>query len=220
MATLGATVCPEPVGVVPCLAWSSASLTFTRGVMTDAIPWPLLQHQYQTTETFKSEISKMCATELNAFRAGQDFVKNMDYQETGKTDSRLPFNSIVDSLNIPFVFSSKLNKQLNNPTNGDQKDQIRRESLGFMRGIMDECTHLKNFAIPVAPEFCIAVAAELDAYQPREGVRAIPEIWPGSQIRFIKGEGHVSSYLLKQGVFREAIYDVLDLMQHKTSQSE
>ena len=33
MAALSATVMPRPVGVVPCLAWTSASLTFTEGVL-------------------------------------------------------------------------------------------------------------------------------------------------------------------------------------------
>ena len=45
MAALSATVMPRPVGVVPCLAWTSASLTFTEGVLADAIPWDLLSRQ-------------------------------------------------------------------------------------------------------------------------------------------------------------------------------
>ena len=39
MASLGATVWPRPIGLVPCLIWSSASVTFTKGALTGAIPW-------------------------------------------------------------------------------------------------------------------------------------------------------------------------------------
>ena len=36
MASLGATVWDKPIGLVPCLSWTSASLTFTKG-------WLILQ---------------------------------------------------------------------------------------------------------------------------------------------------------------------------------
>ena len=52
MAALSATVMPRPVGVVPCLAWTSASLTFTEGVLADAIPWDLLSRQLVTRTEF------------------------------------------------------------------------------------------------------------------------------------------------------------------------
>ena len=34
MASLGATVWPKPIALVPCLSWTSASVTFTKGVLT------------------------------------------------------------------------------------------------------------------------------------------------------------------------------------------
>ena len=129
------------------------------------------------------------------------------------------------------------------------------EALQFMRGIMDEFTHLKNYDVPVDPgtyykhllsmsaillglyvyvfrtqgmlwgkgfqthvhvaELIIIVAAEHDAYMPRDGITALPEIWPGSKLRFIDGSGHVASYLFKQSVFRQAIYDAVDLYCQK-----
>jgi hypothetical protein len=48
----------------------------------------------------------------------------------------------------------------------------------------DECTHLKNYDVPFDPNMIIIVVAENDAYQPREGVAALPDIWPG--ILFIR----------------------------------
>ena len=45
--------------------------------------------------------------------------------------------------------------------------------------LQDECTHLKNFDVPFDPSLIVIVVAENDAYQPREGVAALPDIWPG-----------------------------------------
>ncbi|XP_043259503.1 protein ABHD18 isoform X1 [Colletes gigas] len=79
-----------------------------------------------------------------------------------------------------------------------------REALQFMCGIMDECTHLKNFEVPVDTELIIAVCARDDAYVPRDGCMSLEKIWPGVEIRYIEA-GHVSAYLLHQKVFRSTI---------------
>ena len=81
-----------------------------------------------------------------------------------------------------------------------------REALQFMCGIMDECTHLKNFEVPVDTELIIAVCARNDAYVPRDGCMSLDKIWPGAEIRYIDA-GHVSAYLLHQKVFRSTIIE-------------
>lgn len=43
-----------------------------------------------------------------------------------------------------------------------------REALQFMRGVMDECTHLKNFSMPYDTSLITAISAKDDAYVPRE----------------------------------------------------
>ena len=85
---------------------------------------------------------------------------------------------------------------------------------------MDECTHLKNFAVPVDPFLSVVVAAEKDAYQTRDGVRPFHDIWTGAEVRYLPGAGHMSLYLFKQNIFKKVIYEVLDklLMQQKTKQ--
>ena len=136
-------------------------------------------------------------------------------------------DSIVNSLRVPLDYVPYLN-QLTSSTGGGGGDaereesarleeEVRKETFHFMRGIMDECTHLGNFDVPVDPSLCLAIAAENDAYQPRDEERVpdITKVWKGSQLRFIPGEGHVSSYLFKQRLFREAIYEVLDKMEEK-----
>lgn len=109
-----------------------------------------------------------------------------------------------------------------------QRHSLQKESLCFMKGVMDECTHIANFsgenleclnidltifiqqtgltmflilAVPVDPGLIIIVQAKEDAYVPRTGVRSLQEIWPGCEVRYLNG-GHVSAYLFKQGLFR------------------
>lgn len=240
MASLGATVWPKPIALVPCLSWTSASVTFTKGVMTGAIPWHFLEKQYSTLSGYREEIIKMVQSEENAFKAGVEFAQNFEelsvsppsakstnhengqiFNPTKPTESN---NSLLGSIQLPsFSYPSSLlsvrggglpflTKFLRNDTNETTTEAIRKEAVQFMRGIMDECTHLKNFDIPYDPSLIYIVVAEKDAYQPREGVSALPDIWPGAKLRYIHDQGHVSSYLFKQDVFRQAIYDALDAL--------
>jgi hypothetical protein len=39
---------------------------------------------------------------------------------------------------------------------------VQKEAIQFMRGMMDEFTHLKNFSRPIDPELIIVIAARLD----------------------------------------------------------
>ncbi|KAL5289933.1 C4orf29 family protein [Megaselia abdita] len=76
-----------------------------------------------------------------------------------------------------------------------------REALQFMRGVMDECTHLKNFSVPYDTNLAIAVCAKDDAYVPRKGCSSLEDIWPGVEVRYLDA-GHVSAYVLHQKLFR------------------
>ncbi|XP_044538260.1 protein ABHD18 [Gracilinanus agilis] len=97
---------------------------------------------------------------------------------------------------------------------GRRRRSLQKESLMFMKGVMDECTHVANFSVPVDPSLIIVVQAKEDAYIPRTGVRSLQEIWPGCEIRYLEG-GHISAYLFKQGLFRQAIYDAFERFLHK-----
>ncbi|KPJ11538.1 Uncharacterized protein C4orf29-like [Papilio machaon] len=89
-----------------------------------------------------------------------------------------------------------------------------REALQFMRGIMDECTHLSNFSIPYDTSLIIAVCAKHDAYVPREDVGRLEEIWPGAEVRYVDA-GHVSAYILHQSVFRACIIEAFERSKKK-----
>ncbi|XP_053179816.1 protein ABHD18 [Scomber japonicus] len=89
------------------------------------------------------------------------------------------------------------------------RQSLHKESISFMKGVMDECTHMANFSVPVDTSLIIVVQAKEDAYVPRAGVRSLQEIWPGCEVRYLNG-GHISAYLFKQNVFRQAIYDAFN----------
>ncbi|KAI6069527.1 Protein ABHD18 isoform X1 [Aix galericulata] len=125
----------------------------------------------------------------------------------------------MQCMNQTFSTSSNSNKNLNSQhgqriNNRRRSETLQRESLRFMKGVMDECTHVANFSVPVDPSLIIVVQAKEDAYIPRTGVRSLQEIWPGCEIRYLDG-GHVSAYLFKQGLFRQAIYDAFDRFLQK-----
>ncbi|XP_051172525.1 protein ABHD18 isoform X2 [Leptopilina boulardi] len=99
-----------------------------------------------------------------------------------------------------------ISNRFKNTDSDSLKDNKWREheAYQFMRGIMDECTHLKNFELPVDTELIIAVCARDDAYVPRDGCMSLEEIWPGAEIRYIDA-GHITAYLLHQKLFRSTI---------------
>ncbi|XP_030336559.1 protein ABHD18 isoform X2 [Strigops habroptila] len=130
----------------------------------------------------------------------QDASKMQCINQTFSTSSN-------SSKNFTSSQEHRINKRRKN-------DTLQRESLRFMKGVMDECTHVANFSVPVDPSLIIVVQAKEDAYIPRTGVRSLQEIWPGCEIRYLDG-GHVSAYLFKQGLFRQAIYDAFDRFLQK-----
>lgn len=83
----------------------------------------------------------------------------------------------------------------------EQAHSLEQEATNFMIGVMDECTHLGNFSIPIDPNLVIIVAATRDAYVPRQGVIPLDQLWPGSEVRYID-QGHIAAFLLHNNVFR------------------
>lgn len=84
-----------------------------------------------------------------------------------------------------------------------------KEALWFMRGIMDECTHLKNFSVPVDTSLIIAVCAKDDGYVPRTGVSGLEDVWPGATVKYIDC-GHVTACLLYRKVFVDSIVEAFE----------
>jgi len=70
-----------------------------------------------------------------------------------------------------------------------------------MKGIMDECTHLKNFKPPVDMDIVIAVCAKRDGYVPQHTMDKLEDIWPGAEVRYVD-TGHVAAFLLHRNTFK------------------
>ncbi|CAB3379189.1 Hypothetical predicted protein [Cloeon dipterum] len=252
MASISATNWPKPVVLVPCLSWSTASTVFTKGVMSAAIDWSMLEAQYMGNEQYRQDLRKMLtmekdkkmetiftpnmisvACEQDAFRAGQHFaqsfpstmsrISRMDAQEDSDSDhdqqpqqqtmvaTGTGTGGVVPSMLAGFHLSKK---RLSASGNAEKRQKAQDEVLQFMRGIMDECTHLKNFSVPVDTELIIAIAALEDAYVPRDNCTHLQDIWPGASIRFLKG-GHVSSFVLYLNTFRKAVIEGFELYKQR-----
>lgn len=190
MASLAASTWPKPISLVPCLAWTSASVTFCQGVMAQAINWKQLREQYESTSEYRTQILEL--------------VRSPEF-EVRRIVEGVEDNFLRDSFLAPATRRLSLRDFRDLST--QQRTNV--EAFLFMRGLMDECTHLGNYSLPVDTELIELVAAEYDAYQPRGSVTPLNQLWPGSNIRYVKN-GHVSSYLFQQSVFRQAIYDSLD----------
>ncbi|XP_040274369.1 protein ABHD18 isoform X2 [Bufo bufo] len=241
MASLAATNWPKPIPLIPCLSWSTASAVFTTGVLSRAVNWKELEKQYCTQSVYEEEIMHLleyCGTD--SFKMGQDFVKNSPNSvdslthlklaasifRLNRTQKPLSAEPIQASTNNELMFQSDpkgtyigqaVNGGLNTHLKREQakrSEALQKESLLFMKGVMDECTHVANFSVPVDPTLITVVQAKEDAYVPRVGVRSLQEIWPGCEVRYIEG-GHVSAYLFKQGLFRQAIYDAFNRFLQK-----
>lgn len=141
------------------------------------------------------------------FKAGQSFAKEVADGEASESE----INSFLEKIGVLNAFSSSKKR-----SREDQRTiaQQRTDALDFMRGIMDECTHLGNFSVPVDPSLAIIVQATHDAYVPRQGLIPLDRIWAGSSVRQIDG-GHVTAIILKNKVFREAIFDSMELTANK-----
>ncbi|XP_072039935.1 protein ABHD18-like [Amphiura filiformis] len=83
---------------------------------------------------------------------------------------------------------------------------VKDEAMEFMHGVMDAATFVGNFSTPVDSSLITVIAAEQDAYIPRDKVPSLQDLWPGVEVRYINS-GHVRAILFMQDHFRKAIDD-------------
>lgn len=98
---------------------------------------------------------------------------------------------------------SALRDDVNTMRSRDQK------AIWFMRGLMDECTHVRNFTAPAEASLVIAVVATADAYIPRVGAscsESLADVWPGATVKYVKS-GHVGAYLRHLQLFHSSILE-------------
>ncbi|KAK1903672.1 Protein ABHD18 [Dissostichus eleginoides] len=205
MASLAVTNWPKPIPLIPCLSWSTASSVFTTGVLSKAVNWKELEKQYAINSVYEEEIIKLleyCGAD--SFKMAPEFAKNDDSlslsgdirvsvgQSTragGEAEAELVDQVLSSGTSGGGLGYLPRSPGANNPLQGTKTEStkcsrpsLHRESISFMKGVMDECTHMANFSVPVDPSLIIVVQAKEDAYIPRTGVLSLQEIWPGQAI--------------------------------------
>ncbi|KAI5702553.1 hypothetical protein M8J76_016188 [Diaphorina citri] len=228
MASLAATNWPKPLVLVPCLSWSTASGVFTEGVLSGAVPWDLLEDQYNREHTFRDEIEKMMTIiDGEAYKAGEHFARtypssllNMGAMSSSNNTST-HLEDVMTSQerdNLLTKIQIKLGHLTDRSAISKPALDVKvRQGFHFMRGIMNQCTHLANFSTPIDTSLIIAVCARDDGYVPQEGVMDLRDIWPGCEVRYVEG-GHVLAFLLHQQDFRNAIRDAFNRARLKMNQ--
>ena len=73
MASLAATNWPEPLALIPCMSWTSASVVWTEGVLSKTIPWRVLESQYSKDPAYEKEIFQILNT-VDSYKFGKSFV--------------------------------------------------------------------------------------------------------------------------------------------------
>ena len=153
-------------------------------------------------------ISKECESAFDAGRHfAQSYTRHMN-DVVNKTIEPPTAPSIKDVKNITNQWPDLSNifgvgqlKQLKNT----ERVRARLQAIQFMRGIMDEFTHIANYSRPVDCSPIVIVAARDDAYVPRAGTTNLSQLWPESEIRYVK-TGHIGAYLLHHSIFRCEFY--------------
>ncbi|XP_062055633.1 protein ABHD18 isoform X3 [Lepus europaeus] len=211
MASLAVSNWPKPMPLIPCLSWSTASGVFTT---TDSF-----KMGQEFVKRFPSSADKLTNLNLVSRTLNLDMTNQVVSPKPAECHNSSKTSIDATSKELLVQDTSKLecfNQALStnksnyascNPQSShllskeQRRNNLQKESLIFMKGVMDECTHVANFSVPVDPSLIIVVQAKEDAYIPRTGVRSLQEIWPGCEIRYLDG-GHISAYLFKQGLFR------------------
>ncbi|XP_023815322.1 protein ABHD18 isoform X2 [Oryzias latipes] len=240
MASLAVTNWPKPIPLVPCLSWSTASSVFTTGVLSKAVNWSQLEKQYAVNSVYEKEIIQLLeycgadsfkmgpepwrrssSLDLDNFPEGfsmtsdQTFIAGRSPGVDGAhnrhqaADRRYHLVSALGYRGASSDLPSSSPRREKTESTRFCRPSLHVESISFMKGVMDECTHMANFSVPVDTSLIIVVQAKEDAYVPRAGVLSLQEIWPGCEVRYLSG-GHISAYLFKQNVFRQAIYDAFN----------
>ncbi|KAG7241943.1 hypothetical protein INR49_024690 [Caranx melampygus] len=214
MASLAVTNWPKPIPLIPCLSWSTASSVFTTGVLSKAVNWAELEKQYAINSVYEDEIINLleyCGAD--SFKMGQAIMKSGDSIEhllglSGGDKASMDRFSNAGGESVAghdLLFGG-----------GPAGEQLETKLSGQQHTAQDEDRSSQMLSAITAQRvnklhegLIIVVQAKEDAYIPRTGVLSLQEIWPGCEVRYLNG-GHISAYLFKQNVFRQAIYDAFN----------
>ena len=81
------------------------------------------------------------------------------------------------------------------------RHNVNRGTMDFMRHVMDECTHLANFTVPLDTDMIIIPTAIHDLYYPRDNIISLADLWSGCEMRYLNTD-HVGGCLFFHKQFR------------------
>lgn len=199
MASLASTVWPKPLAVVPCLSWTTAGPTFTRGVMAKSIPWEVLHKQYFENKGYQ--------------KIKEDLIILSEKENSKRAPENKQICSFLNNSPDPIDFN-KLDNY--NTPSGKKEKPVHPEIIEFMHILMDECTHLLNFDKPVDTSLIKVISAKEDCYILRDGVNDFKSIYniEDNQVEYLD-RGHVGAFLLSQNRFRQTIVTMLNKLIEK-----
>nr|CAH7740148.1 unnamed protein product [Callosobruchus chinensis] len=215
-------------------------ISFHRGCDERIYQLDVLQQQYLSNKMYCEELSKLCKIVDDPFAC--ELSKTPDIAFETIEDVTAPnvtphqlitfINDISNCPEIDYkpsshrkkIFTSTHPSIINllrqaHPVLHPSKNIIEmkkraREALWFMRGMMDECTHLKNFSVPFDTSLIISICANADGYVPRVGISKIEDIWPGATVKYVEC-GHVGAYLWYRKMFIESIIEAFNKAKRK-----
>lgn len=167
----------------------------------------------------KQQQQQRTLTDEEMFGAGRIFAKN--FLSLNLSDINSGLTKYLDKV-VPPRYLSKFTQTISETLVSSSSsspsslvdEATKRDAFNFMSGVMDECTHLGNFSVPLDPELAIIINARHDGYVPSHGVIPLTDIWPGSTVRYLD-RGHITAILLDNDIFREAIADSMHLNAFK-----
>ncbi|KAL3879984.1 hypothetical protein ACJMK2_032256 [Sinanodonta woodiana] len=142
-----------------------------------------------------------------SLKSDQNLLDNISKQNDSQSRSYATNSfskSIAQKLKRPQVERPTVISK--SPVAEESSTILQQKAVDFMKGVMDECTHLGNFSIPVDTELIIIIAAKHDSYVPRDNVLNLSNLWPGSEVRYID-TGHIMAFIFNHNVFRQAVVD-------------
>jgi pimeloyl-ACP methyl ester carboxylesterase len=81
-----------------------------------------------------------------------------------------------------------------------------REAARTRLAAVFDAASLRDKPLPVCPEAALLLAGDRDGYVPASSARALQQLWPGSELRWLRA-GHASLYLFHREAWRRAVLD-------------
>lgn len=99
MASLAATNWPKPLAIIPCMSWTSASVVWTEGVLSKAIPWRKLEAEYAANYKYSIEsISRSDKTEPQLKETRREIVARDKAKERRRSEAVLFMKEVMDQV--------------------------------------------------------------------------------------------------------------------------